>query len=231
MKHSLLFIAVLSFVTYYGCKSTSTSTPPGPTIVIPNVGSSWTLQNIHRDSTGKTVKTDTSTRTIAQTNMTIAPYSDVVMIVEYNSSTKIFDTVYIRYLSNGDLSRLSSPSLGVQPPVWLTIPYTTHLAQTYNFSGTASAVGFTHDTVAFSVSYLNNDNDTVAGVLYPVSIVTSTTWQQVSSATKDSTLSNTQTNSFIPSKGIFGDRNVTVNQVKGKNVQREQQILIGVSLK
>jgi len=232
MKHSLSLTVIVALIVLYGCSKNSTSTPPGPTVVVPNVGSTFTFMNTHRDTTGKTVKIDTSVRTIAQTNMTIAGYSDVTMIVELNTSTKIYDTVYVRYLSNGDISRLSSPSLGVQPPVWFTIPYTSHTTPApYNFSGTASAPGYTHDSASFSVSYVGNDNDTVSGVLYPVSIVSTSTFQAVTAPGKDSTEFVVQTNSFIPSKGIFGNRNVSVNQFKGKNVQREQQTLISVSLK
>jgi hypothetical protein len=228
MKHSFLYTFVVALAVLYGC-SNSTSTPP--TLVIPSAGTNWTLLNIHRDNTGKVIKTDTSIRKIDQTNIVYVGYSDVVSIVETNLSTKIQDTVYIRYLSNGDISRLSSPALGVQPPVWLTVPYSTHTAQAFNFGGSASASGFTHDSVSFTASFVNGENDTVGTDIYAASVVTSSTWQHATSATKDSTDSITQTNSFIPSKGIFGNRNVSINQINGKDVQREQQILIGVSVK
>jgi hypothetical protein len=215
----------------FGCKSNSTSTPAGPTVVIPNVGSSWTLQNIRRDSLGTIKKTDTSTRVVAQTNMQYQNYSDVVMLVETNSATGKSDTVYIRYLSTGDISRSSSPAIDPQLPQWLTIPYTTQSGWSHSWGGNISYLGYTHDSVAFAVFYVSNINDTIAGVIYPASTITSQTWQHATSATKDSMVYITQANSFIASKGIFGDRNVTMNQVNGKQVNRVQQTVIAVNLK
>lgn len=231
MKHSILLVSLFLLAFAYGCKSSSTSTPAPPVVVIPNAGTTWTLQSIHLDSAGKTVRTDTSTRLVFKTNMQYQGFSDVVMTIETHSSTNTSDTVYLRYLSNGDISRLSSPAIDPQIPEWFTVPYTTHTAQSFDYGGNITARGFTHDTVTFTASFVRDENDTAASVVYPSSVITSTTWQKASSATKDSTDLITQTNSFIPSKGIFGNRNVTVNTVNGKQVQRVQQTLIGVSLK
>ena len=231
MKHSLILCALFAVVIFFGCKSNSTSTPAGPTVVIPNVGTSWTLQNIRRDSTGAVKKTDTSTRIVAMTNMQFQGFSDVVMTVENNPSNGKFDTVYLRYLANGDISRYSSPAIDPQIPEWLTVPYTSHTAENFNFGGTVAYLGFTHDSVMFTANYVGEDADTIAGVIYPVSIIKSTTWQKASSASKDSTNYNEQTNSFIQSKGIFGNRSVTINQVNGKQFNRVQQTVIGVNLK
>jgi hypothetical protein len=233
MKHSFVFIPIFAILIYCGCKSTSTidSTTTLPIVVIPNVGSNWMLQNIHSDSSGKVTKTDTSMRVIAQTNMSFQNFTDVVMIVETNLSTKISDTVYLRYLSTGDISRFSAPSIDPQLTQWLTIPYTTHTAQVLNFGGNIAYLGFTHDTISFSAAFSNDDNIVLGAVIYPVSIVISTTSQNATSAVKDSADLITQTNSFIPSKGIFGGRVVSFNAVKGKQIQRVQQTLIGVNLK
>jgi hypothetical protein len=235
MKHLLLFVMVIVLAAFSGCSNNSTSTPPGPTIVIPSVGSSWTFQNIRRDSNDKIVKMDTSTRWVAAKDTTYQGYSDVVMTWEYNPVTKKNDTVYIRYLSNGDISRLSSPAIDPALPHWFTVPFTTQATQSVAFGNDITYLGFTHDTVSFTASYAGTENDTVGSglypTIYPAIVITSTTWQHASSATKDSTNFNTQTNSFIPSKGIFGNRNVSLNQVNGKKAQRLQQILIGVNLK
>ncbi|MDP4220326.1 MAG: hypothetical protein Q8916_14235 [Bacteroidota bacterium] len=231
MKHHNLFIALFAFAAFSGCKSNSTTTPTTPTIVVPNVGTSWTIQNIRRDSLGTIKKTDTSIRVVAATNMQAQGFSDVVMTTETNPVTGKLDTVYLRYLPSGDISRLSIPSIDPQLPEWLTVPYYTHAAQAFNFGGNITYLGYTHDTVTFSATYVGDGSDTIAGVIYPTSIVSTSTWQKASSAIKDSTDLITQTNSFIPSKGIFGGRTVTMNQVNGKQINRVEQKVIAVDLK
>jgi hypothetical protein len=230
MKHLFLFVALFAFVFLLGCKS-NTAPAPGPTIVIPNVGSSWTIRNVRLDSNNVVKKTDTSIRTVGAINMTIAPYNDVVMTYETNPVTGKNDTAYLRYLSNGDVAHLSSPAIDPALPEWLTVRFYTHVAQNFNYGGNISYLGFTHDTVSFSTSFVKSDNDTIGGVIYPASFVMTTTTQKATSATKDSTNFNTQTNSFIASKGIFGGRNVSMNQVNGKQVLRVQQTVLSVSLK
>ncbi len=231
MKHSVLLSALFAVLVYCGCKSNSTSTPPGPTIVIPNDSSSWLLQNTHVDSTGKTTKIDTSKRVVVATNMTYGGYSDVVMTVETNLRTKVADTVYLRYLSNGDISRSSSPAIDPELQHWFTVPYASQGAQSVFFGGPTTNLGFTHDTVSFVASYVGTENDTVGSDIYPAVVISSTTWQHATSPTKDSLSTITQTNSFIPTKGIFGNHIVQSNQINGKSVIHNQQKLIGVNLK
>jgi len=230
MKYLFLFFALCTFALTSGCSSSSTS-PSAPTVVIPNVGTNWTIQNVRRDSSGNVKRTDTTVRTVRQTNMSYLGFSDVVLTEEQNPVTGKLDTVYLRYLSNGDISRLSSPAIDPQLPVWFTVPYYTHVAQNFYYGGTINYLGFTHDSVTFSASYAKDSTETIAGTIYPVSMIISTTWQKATSGTKDSTNFVTQTNSFIPSKGIFGGRNVTLNQVNGKQVQRIQQIVIAVDIR
>jgi hypothetical protein len=231
MKHSFLFITCIAIAAFSGCKSNSTSTPPGPSIVVPNVGSNWMLQNTHRDSTGKVIKIDTSSRIVTATNMTYGGYSDVTMLVETNLRTNVADTVYIRYLSTGDISRYSSPALDPQLPRWFAVPYTTQLSQSVGFAGNISYLGYTHDTINFTAAFAGTENDTVAGVVYPALVVSSTTWQHALSGTKDSVNTITQTTSFIQTKGIFGNHVVSMNVINGKQVIHNQQTLIGVNLK
>jgi len=230
MKHILLVSALFAFTVLSGCKN-STSTPAGPTIIIPNVGSSWTIQNVRLDSNNVVKKTDTSTRYVAATNMTIAPYNDVVMTYETNPVTGKNDTAYLRYLSSGDVAHLSSPAIDPALPEWLTVPFYTHTAQSFNYGGSINYLGFTHDTVTFNTSFVKSDNDTIAGIVYPASFVMTTTTQKATSATKDSSNLNIQANSFIPSKGIFAGRKVSMNQVNGKQVLRVQQTVLSVNLK
>ncbi len=47
---------------------------------------------------------------------------------------------------------------------------------------------------------------------------------------KDSLIVQEQTNSFIPSVGIFGDRGVSSSTINGEQVLREQQVLIAVNI-
>jgi hypothetical protein len=231
MKHYLLLAGCIAALFFYGCKSNSTSTPPGPTVVIPNIGTSWLLLNHHVDSTGKVTKIDTSKRIVVATNMTYAAYSDVVMTIETNLSTQVADTIYLRYLSNGDISRSSSPAIDPELQHWFTVPYASQGAQSLAFGGATTNLGYTHDSVSFTATYTGTENDTVSGVIYPAIVVTSTTWQHATSATKDSLTTITQTNSFIPTKGIFGNHIVSSNVIRGKQVNHNQQTLISVDLK
>jgi len=200
-------------------------------IVIPNVGSNWLLQNTHVDSTGKTTKIDTSTRVVAATNMSYAGYTDVVMTVETNLRTNVADTIYLRYLSNGDISRSSSPAIDPQLQHWFTVPYASQGGQSVTFGGATTNLGYTHDTISFNATYAGTENDTVGSDIYPAVVISSTTWQHATSALKDSLSTITQTNSFIPTKGIFGNHVVSSNVINGKSVNHNQQKLIGVNLK
>jgi len=231
MKRLIFVIPLFVVAIVSGCKTNTTSTPAAPVVVIPNVGSNWTIQNVRRDSTGAIKKTDTSVRTVAAINLTYQGFSDVVMTYETNPVTGKNDTVYLRYLASGDIAHLSSPAIDPQLPEWLTVPFYTHTPQNLNWGATISYLGFTHDSVTFTSTYLNNDNDTIAGVIYPISQATSTVWQKATSAAKDSTNYVVQTTSFIPSKGFFGGRKVSMNQVNGKQFNIVDQTVIKVDLK
>ncbi len=236
MKHALLLLALCALVTLNGCSiSSSPKAAKTPAVVvIPNVGTSWTFQNTYRDSTGTVTGVDTSVRVIAAVNQTVQGFSDVVVTVETFSSTKLSDTLYIRYLSTGDISRLSWPLIAPHiAPEWLTIPYYTRPAKSsdYNWVGSFSLKGYTFDTVAFSVLYADQENDTVAGVVYAASVVNSTTWQNMTGPGKDSLFVQDQTNAFIPANGIFGSRETTLHTIDGKQVTHEQQVLIAVNVK
>jgi len=92
-------------------------------------------------------------------------------------------------------------------------------------------LGYTFDSISFSVSYTDQASDTVAGTVYDASVVTTNTWQNLTGPGKDSLIVNTQTNAFIPSVGIFGNRGGSFNQIDGKQVLTEQQVLIAVDVK
>jgi hypothetical protein len=232
MKHISLIIAGLAISLYIGCSKSNPTTAATPTVVIPNAGTTWTLANTLIDSTGAVKKSDTTVRTVVQTNMQYQGFSDVVMTVEPNPSNLAkSDTVYLRYLADGDISRLSSPSIDPQLFEWLTVPYTTQLAQKFNFGGNINYLGYTHDTVTFLATNNGTGSVTVGGITYATTSITSSTWQTATATGKDSTNYTVQTNTFIPSKGIFGGRTVSMNVVNGKQVQRVQQTLIGVNIK
>jgi hypothetical protein len=165
--------------------------------------------------------------------MTYEGDSNVVMTVEtYTTMTTTPDTIYFRYLPNGDISRLSWPLIGPHiAPEWLTIPYYTHKTSPYTWSGGFSLKGYTTDTVAFSTSYTDQQNDTVSGVVYDASLVNTTISEHYTGPGKDSLIVQDQTNAFIPSNGIFGSRQTTLHTINGKQVVREQQVLIGVNIK
>lgn len=233
MKNTLLTLAICMLAAAYGCSlipsAPSKSAPAA--VVVPNVGTSWTFQNTYLDDSGKVAKTDTSTRTVIATNMFYQGDSDVVMTVETYSSSKNADTIYLRYLSTGDISRLSWPLIAPHLAAeWLTIPYHTQRTNTYAWAGYFSLLGYTFDTISFSASYTDVVSDTVAGVVYDASIVTTNTWQNMTGSSKDSLIVTTQTNSFIPSNGIFGNHNVTASTINGKQILREQQVLIAVKV-
>jgi hypothetical protein len=181
---------------------------------------------------GTVKKTDTSTRVVVATNLIIQGDSDVVMTVETYTSSKTADTIYLRYLSTGDIARLSWPLIA--PNIaheWLTIPYHSQTTNPYKWAGHFSLLGYTFDSISFSVSYTDQASDTVAGTVYDASVVTTNTWQNLTGPGKDSLIVNTQTNAFIPSVGIFGNRGGSFNQIDGKQVLTEQQVLIAVDVK
>src|SRR5665213_1720907 len=232
MKITVLTLGIFMLAGGYGCADSSAPNSPSPTVVVPNIGTSWTFQNTYRDSTGKVTTIDTSTRAVVATNRTIQGFSDVAMTVETVTSSKRSDTIYIRYLSSGDISRLSWPLIGPHlAPEWLTIPYYTHQEVDYHLGGNVSFLGYTDDSILFTSAYADQENDTVAGVVYSASVINSTTSQHLTGPSKDSLNISNSTNSFIASAGIFGSRQTTLQTINGKRVPRVQQVLIAVNLK
>jgi len=231
MKQSLLLLAICALAAFNGC--TSASAPATATVVVPNVGTSWTFQNTYLDSSNNVKRTDTSTRVVVAKDTTVQGFSDVAMLVEtFTTKTTPPDTVYIRYLSTGDISRLSWPLIAPHiAPEWLTIPYYKHKTEPYGWSGNFSLKGYTYDTISLTVSYLSQGSETVSGVTYSASAIIDTTWEHMTGAGKDSLIITSQTNSFLPSIGIFGNRGVNYKQINGKQVWREQQTLIAVTIK
>ncbi len=234
MKNAFLIFTISLLAASYGCSlvpSPKSSTPA--TVVIPNTGTSWMFQNTYIDSTGKVLRMDTSTRTVVAVNQTIQGDSGVVETIEtYTTKATAPDTIYFRYLSNGDISRLSWPLLAPHiAPEWLTVPYYTHKTEPYNWSGNFSLLGYTKDTISFSTSYDDQASDTVAGVVYSASVVNTTIWENLTGPGKDSLIVQNQTNAFIASNGIFGSRGSSLHTINGKQVSREQQVLIAVNIK
>ena len=210
MKNLFLTFGLSLLAATYGCSLVpSAPAPAAPAVVVvPNVGTSWTFQNTYRDSNNVVTKTDTSTRVVVAKNMTIQGDTGVVETVETFSSTKLSDTFYIQYLSNGNISRLSWPLLGPHiAPEWLTIPYFTHKTSfPYLWSGFVGGYkGYTADTVAFATSYANQADDTVGSTVYSASVVNTTISEHYAAPGKDSLIVTNQTNSFIASAGIFGN--------------------------
>ncbi len=234
MKNTFLIFGISLLAAAYGCSLVPSGSAPAPaTVVVPNQGTSWTFQNTYRDSNNVITKMDTSTRVVEQTNMIYEGDSDVVMIVETYSSTKFSDTIYVRYLSTGDISRLSWPLIGPHiAPEWLTVPYYKHKTEPYAWSGGIGGYkGFTEDSVVFTSSYADQASDTVAGTIYSASVVNTTISEHYTGPGKDSLDVQDQTNSFIASVGIFGNREATLHTINGKRVPVEQQVLIAVNLK
>jgi hypothetical protein len=235
MKNLFLTFGLCALAAAAGCSLI----PSGPgksapaVVVVPNPGTSWTFQNTYRDSNNVVTKIDTSTRVVVDTGMVYKGDSNVVMTVETFASTKETDTIYFRYLSTGDIARLSTPLIGHYiASVWLTIPYHSHETTPfpYAWSGGFSLRGYTGDSVTFSSSWVDETNDTVAGVLYDASVVNVTITEHYFGPGKDSIDVQNQTNSFIPSNGIFGNRQTTLHTINGKQAAHVQQVLIAVNL-
>jgi hypothetical protein len=98
------------------------------------------------------------------------------------------------------------------------------------YGGTITGT-YSHDSAMYTASYVDQENDTVGAVVYPMSVITSTTWQLATSAAKDSLDVVVQKNSFDPTKGFFGNRGSTSHLINGKQVRLQQSTLIAVSLK
>jgi hypothetical protein len=236
MKKAFLILTICTLAAAYGCSliPTAPSKAAPATVVVPNVGTNWMFQNTYIDSTGKVLRMDTSTRTVVAVNQTIQGDSGVVETIEtFTTKATTPDTLYLRYLSDGDISRLSWPLIGPHiAPEWLTIGYHTHVANPYLWSGGIGGYkGYTQDTVAFTTTFAEEQNDTVAGTVYSATVMNATVSEHYTGPGKDSVDINTQTNAFIASNGIFGSRGSSLHTINGKQVTREQQVLIAVNIK
>ncbi len=176
---------------------------------------------------------DTSTRVVVDTGMTYEGDTGVVMTVETFTSTNVSDTIYYQYLSTGDIARLSRPLVGrFIAPEWLTIPYHSHKSTPYPYAwvGGFTYNGYKIDSVQFTSAWADDVNDTVAGVVYDASVVNVTITEHYFGPGKDSIDVQNQTNSFIASNGIFGNRETTLHTINGTQAVHVQQVLIAVNL-
>jgi hypothetical protein len=230
---TIVSLAIGSFAVFSGCSPATSPKAKTTTIkvAIPNVGSYWTYSDNTLDSNGVNVHTAQNTRTVVQTNMTYGGYTDVVMTVETTSIPNFQDTVYLRYLPSGDIMRSSSPSIDPSLQQWFTLPYGTEVGTVDNYGGAISALGFTHDTVAYSNTFQDSIGVLIGSTNYPAKVITSNTWETLTSSSKDSTYQITQTTTFLPTLGIFGDHDVETYSINGKKVNRVQQKLIGALVK
>jgi hypothetical protein len=236
MKQSLLLLVLCALVAFNSCSlvPSAPSKAAPAAVVVPNMGTSWTFQNTYLDSTNVITKMDTSTRVVVDTGMIYEGDSSVVMTVETYSSTKLSDTIYLQYLSTGDIARLSRPLIGRYiAPEWLTIPYHSHKSTPfpYAWSGSFSLKGYTGDSVTFSSAWVDDANDTVGTTVYSASVVNVTITEHYFGPGKDSIDVQNQTNAFIASNGIFGNRQTTLHTINGKQALHTQQVLIAVNIK
>src|SRR5580700_11929920 len=82
---SLFLAGALAFAS---CKSSSTSPNGSTAVVIPNAGSYFVIVNLHLDSTGAIVETDTTVETFVATDLYFAGKTNVVEVVDSSNGYK-----------------------------------------------------------------------------------------------------------------------------------------------
>ncbi len=169
-------MAVLAFaaiVTQTGCKSSSTSGPPS-TSTHPKVGSTFTYENISRDTTGAVVSRDTSVQRFVQTGVQIGGFNDAIEVIE-TLQDGTTDTIYFRYLANGDIASYS-PTNDLHNLIdWLTFPITSHSPQNFVMDTTITEGPVTiHDTLSFAFTYSRTESFTVGTTSLSCTVITAT---------------------------------------------------------
>jgi hypothetical protein len=142
-----LFLLLLVFVSYAGCKyEPEQDLTPGKTVP-PKAGSTFTFKNVQTDTTGKPIdSTITYTRdSVIETGVTFDNKTNVTHFISIDIKTGTVLTgsdFYYNYESNGDVSINTGVSgaggflPGLSLPDWITYPMQSHTTIGFKFLDT-----------------------------------------------------------------------------------------------
>lgn len=174
MKYTYSLLIACFVIIISGCSGSGTNSTPSPALTAPKVGSTFTYQNVNRDTNNVVISTDTSVQRILQTNYSIGGKTDVLLQEETNADgTK--DTNYVRFTSDGDVQLFSKALTASFLPEWLPIPLTTHKTQVFTGDTVIVNLNFSEfDTTVFTLKYERTENVTVKGAAISSSVVSLT---------------------------------------------------------
>lgn len=204
-----------------GCKSDSITDPPGVTVTIPKVGSSFTVQTFGRDRSGAKVAgtEDTVTATVTATDGSFYGRQNVVIVSPPSGG----DDFMLIHEPNGDVSVISAHSNGstdfqfTMPQQWIRLPFGSKqggLLRSYDTTATSGSLsgGLTHRT---SVGYLGSEELTLGGEKLATHKVRVTTNWTATHGSSSETVEVKETFWFAPKIGFFlkieGERNSNRN--------------------
>lgn len=217
-----------------GCSGSGTNSVPAPALTAPKVGSSFTYMNVKRDTNDVVTFTDTSVKKILQTNFAIGGMTDALLMEEtFGNGTK--DTSYVRFTSDGDVQLLSQNFVGSFLPIWLPLPFLSHVTHSYTGDTLIANGLFTeYDTTTVTLKYERTENVTVKGSAISSSVVSLTiasTYKQINNISTDyGSSTNSSEISFGTSIGWLTHQKYIVNVSNGKRRSKGEQTLIDYTL-
>jgi hypothetical protein len=199
-KISYFSLFVAGAIAFAGCKSSSTSPNGSTAVVIPNAGSYFVIVNLHLDSTGAIVESDTTVETFVATGLYFAGKTNVVEVTD-SSNGYVTNTGYYHYESDGDVSVFGNYITGA--PTWTTYPFGSQQPQPINGDTTANGVS---ESYALTISGAGSGSSSIAGKGFSTEKITVDGKIIVSeSGITDTVTGNFGTEAFAPSLGELVD--------------------------
>lgn len=205
--HAFIFQVLCTLFLIILFSSCSNSSGPTPSaVIIPGAGSTFTFLNTTRDTNGVIVSQDTTFLGVLD-KVNHAGFTGVIMMLRkysWHGSVIPADTIYIRELSNGDLSE-DFPSVD-GTSAWFDLPFGSKSlrSQVLDSVFVPSQKTFTeHDTLFQTAVYVGNSTISVKGIPMVANTVTvATITSNVSSGLSWEYLDDTTQYYSIPSIGI-----------------------------
>ena len=225
---SISLLALMALIGVSGCKGNSSTGPATPiVVVVPGVGSNYTFSQVTVDSAGVTQSTDTVTYLILQKNVAFGGYNDVESALHTiktgtTSSTQIqTDTLYFRFLPNGDVMESSLAAQLLLNINWLVYPYGSHASQNVGTNVPGDLVNITED-------YSGDQTLTIAGKAITMSTVTQGSRVKITGFA-DQTASMLM--EYSPTSGIFGPSRDLAKISNGTAGELSHQTLLSFTVK
>jgi hypothetical protein len=228
---AIFFVAVLTFDS---CHSNSTSPGFDGNVLLPGIGSSFTYVGQSLDSNGNIEAADTITDIFEEVGLPFDGKASASQVVSWINGVP-FDTLYVNYESNGDLSLLefgNSAYPGIDN--WFVFPFGSQMPTTV--SGTVNENGkISQTTAVITGAGLGTDSVLGKNYLTKKAVVNSTIYRTITlggQTYSDTILQGPTIYSFSPAIGYITDiSSPATRNLNGKLGFSINEFLINYTLK